>query len=140
MRPPAWLIVVFVGVALGLTFAAVASYDFVKHLDRQEPSLPCSFIPGMGPGTGSSGCQAAMFGAGVAFVVVPVVLYVEIAPDHSKFIGTCDGLPHPDDSYGIMVHVARPAGGAVPSLEILDPLCPACKAFEQRLDASGFAD
>src|SRR5437870_4223942 len=60
MRPPAWLIVVFVGVALGLTFASVASYDFVQHLDRQEHSLHCSFIPGMGHGAGSSGCQAAM--------------------------------------------------------------------------------
>ena len=26
------------------------------------------------------------------------------------------------------------------ALEILDPLCPACKAFEQRLDTSGYAD
>jgi hypothetical protein len=83
---------------------------------------------------------AGMFGVGVLFVLAPVVLYVELVPDHSKFIGSCDGLAHPDDTYGIMVHVNKPAGGAAPALEILDPLCPACKAFEQRLDQSGFAD
>jgi len=254
VKPPAWLIVVFVGVALGLTFASISTYDFVQHLDRQVHTLHCSFIPGMTHGAGESGCQAAMmssyssllrtrvwggvpislgamavfaylafysldlwitrrtedkraagflalatalpaatslimlvisltklgttcklcvgiytasalcltggimlwrrasapgettmqwlagmFGVGVAFVLVPVVLYVKLVPDHSKFIGTCDGLAHPDDTYGIMVHVDKPAAGAAPALEILDPLCPACKAFEQRLEQSGYA-
>src|SRR5690349_9820927 len=60
MRPPGWLVVVLVGAALGMTFASVATYDFVQHLDRQVHSLHCSFIPGMGHETGSSGCQAAM--------------------------------------------------------------------------------
>src|SRR5439155_23617905 len=76
---------------------------------------------------------------GVAFVVIPVLLYLALAPDNSKFIGTCDALVKPDDSYGVMVNVARHQGAA-PTLEILDPLCPACKAFEQRLDASGMGD
>jgi uncharacterized membrane protein len=258
MRPPGWLIIVFVGVALGLVFASVSTYDFVQHLDRQVHTLHCSFIPGMSHGAGSSGCQVAMmssyssvfrthvwggvpislaamavfaflafyavdlliarrtadpratgflalatvlpaatsllmltislaklgttcklcigiytasalslvgavmlwrraraaggepqvsmqllagmFAAGVAFVLVPVALYFAIAPDHSKFIGTCDGLAHPDDTYGIFVRVAKAGPNAAPALEVLDPLCPACKAFEQRLDASGFAD
>ena len=83
---------------------------------------------------------SAMFGGGVLFVAVPVTLYFALAPDHSRFVGTCDGLTHPDDSYGVMVPIERATARAVPALEVLDPLCPACKAFEQRLQASGFAE
>jgi uncharacterized membrane protein len=259
VKPRALLVVVLVGAAIGLLFAGVSTYDFVQHLDRQVHGLHCSFIPGMGHGTGESGCQlammspyssvfrtriwggipislpamavfaflgfyavdllltrrqgdpratgflalacalpastslvmliismtqlgaacklcigiyvasaacltgaivlwrraardpalegpptsnrllASMFGLGVLFVVVPVVLYFALAPDHSRFVGTCDGLTHPDDNYGVMVPLERATAKEVPALEVLDPLCPACKAFEQRLQASGFA-
>jgi len=81
-----------------------------------------------------------MFGVGVAFVVVPTVLYLAMAPDHSKFLGTCENLTKSDDPYGVMIRVDRGAAAkAVPALEILDPLCPACRAFEQRLESSGLA-
>ena len=81
------------------------------------------------------------FGAGVLFVVVPIVLYLGLAPDHGRFVGTCDTLIKPDDTYGVMVKVGegRPAGDAAPAIELLDPLCPACAAFEHRLVASGAA-
>jgi uncharacterized membrane protein len=302
-RPQPWLLVVLVGAVIGVVFAAVSTYDFVQHLDRQVHNLHCSFIPGVSHGAGESGCQvammspyssvlrthvwggvpialaalsvfaflvfyaldlivtrrkddpratgflalatalpalaslvmlvislsqlgttcklcvciyvasalcltggiaawrravrgggpgphgdrrdaraagdsdpafmgaakpssrtdgargagprlvavgvptgaastgflAAMFGIGVAFVVVPVVLYLAMAPDHARFIGTCEGLPHPEDSYGIMVRLERGAAKGVPVVEVLDPLCPACRAFEQRLTASGLA-
>ena len=310
-RPSPWLIVVLVGAAIGAVFAAVSTYDFVQHLDRQVHSLHCSFLPGVSHGAGESGCQVAMmspyssvlrthvwgglpislaalsvfaflvflavdlavtrrkhdpratgflalatalpaltsavmlvisltklgttcklcvciylasatcllggvalwrravrghrgapaptdrdgpaeqaerhhgdpafvggaragavgaipdveprgsgrlsaavgpagaasvgylagmFGAGVAFVAVPVVLYLALAPDHARFIGTCEGLPHPADGYGVMLRLARGAPGGVPAVEVLDPLCPACRAFEQRLASSGLAD
>src|SRR5437868_3454833 len=58
-RPPTWLVVVLVGAALGLVFAAVSTYDFVQHLDRQVHALHCSFVLGLGHG-GESGCQVAM--------------------------------------------------------------------------------
>ncbi|HSD89514.1 MAG TPA: hypothetical protein VLB44_18415, partial [Kofleriaceae bacterium] len=70
----------------------------------------------------------------VLFVAVPIVLYAAMAPDHGKFIGTCGQLEKPDDTYSVMVPVQH---GTTPALEILDPLCPACKAFEQRLHTSG---
>jgi hypothetical protein len=84
-----------------------------------------------------------MFAIGVGFVVLPVVLYLAMAPDHARFIGTCEGLARADDSYGIMVRIdpridRGPATGA-PAIEVLDPLCPACRAFDQRLAASGLA-
>jgi len=86
----------------------------------------------------STGYLGAMVGLGLAFVAIPLVLYLAKAPDNSKFIGTCEALPKPDDTYGVMVNVQRSKGA--PALEVLDPLCPACKAFEQRLVASGLAD
>jgi uncharacterized membrane protein YfcA len=298
-RPPPWLAVVLAGALVGAVFAAISTYDFVQHLDRQVHSLHCSFIPGVSHGAGESGCQvammspyssvfrthvwgglpislaalsvfaflvfyafdlavtrrkhdpratgflalatalpalaslvmlvvslaklgttcklcvciyvasavcltggialwrravrdhrggggarddrddrdrgdrhhaepafvgtakqgsparlvavgvptgavstgflAAMFGAGVAFVAVPIMLYLGLAPDHARFIGTCEGLPHPADGYGVMVRIERGAPRGVPAIEVLDPLCPACRAFEQRLVASGLA-
>ncbi len=93
-----------------------------------------------GVATSANGFLAAMFGIGVAFVAIPLVIYLAAAPDNSKFIGTCDSLPKPDDTYGVMVDVHRTASQNAQALEILDPLCPACKAFEQRLESSGFDD
>jgi len=96
---------------------------------------------GVPTGAASARFLAAMFVTGVAFVAVPVVLYLALAPDHARFIGTCEGLPHPTDSYGVMVRIEHGASAAAPAgapaIEVLDPLCPACRAFEQRLAASG---
>jgi len=83
---------------------------------------------------------SVMAGVGVLFVVLPLALYLALVPDQSRFVGSCEGLPHPDDSYGVMVPLSKGTTSPTPALEVLDPLCPACKAFEQRLDASGLAD
>jgi uncharacterized membrane protein len=91
-------------------------------------------------GTASSGFLAAMFGVGVVFVAIPLVVYLALAPDNGKFVGTCDTLPKPDDTYGVMVDVHRTSPHNPQAIEILDPLCPSCKAFEQRLVSSGFDD
>jgi hypothetical protein len=45
---------------------------------------------------------------------------------------------HPEDRYGVRVKLTSPPGGAA-AIEVLDPLCPACKGFSQRLAASGLA-
>lgn len=89
----------------------------------------------------TNGRLAGAFGIGVAFVIIPIALYFMLAPDHSKFIGTCDTLVKPDDQYGVMVKVTndRIDADAAPAIEVLDPLCPACKAFEQRLEGSDLA-
>ena len=58
-RHQPWLVVVLVGAIAGVVFAAVSTYDFVQHLDRQVHNLHCSFIPGVSH-AGESGCQVAM--------------------------------------------------------------------------------
>src|SRR3569833_1123087 len=95
---------------------------------------------GVASESASNGFLAGMFGVGCLFVALPVMLYLASAPDNSKFIGTCDALSKPDDTYGVMVNVHRTSPHNAQALEILDPLCPACKAFEQRLQASGLDD
>jgi uncharacterized membrane protein len=92
------------------------------------------------PPAASNRLLAWMAGVGVLFAVVPVVLYLELVPDQSRFVGSCEGLPHPDDTYGVMVPLSKGTANAAPAVEVLDPLCPACKAFEQRLDTSGLAE
>ena len=117
-------------------------------IDRRKPSAGGGDPDGFAGGAGvlprgidsepaSTGFLGAAFAIGVAFVAVPVVLYLGLAPDHARFIGTCESLPKADDPYGVMLPVSRDGGGGAPAIEVLDPLCPACKAFEQRLAASG---
>ncbi|HEY1812174.1 MAG TPA: vitamin K epoxide reductase family protein [Kofleriaceae bacterium] len=88
----------------------------------------------------SNAFLGAMFGIGLLFVAIPLVVYLAAAPDNGKFVGTCDSLPKPDDTYGVMVDVHRTAPQDAQAIEILDPLCPSCKAFEQQLESSGFND
>jgi uncharacterized membrane protein len=96
--------------------------------------------PGVSTAPASGSFIAAMFAVGVAFVAIPIALYLAMSPDRARFIGTCEGLSRPDDTYGIMVRVDRASSRGAPTIEVLDPLCPACKAFEQRLAASGLGD
>jgi hypothetical protein len=72
----------------------------------------------------------------VVLVAVPAAAYLSRAPDHASFIGTCGALAAPADEYGVFVPFGARAGG-VRTLEVLDPLCPSCRAFERRLIATG---
>jgi len=236
---------------LGVIFAAVSTYDFVAHLDRQVHAITCSIVPGLGPrdASGTSGCHvvlmspyssvfrsltwggipialpglgvfafllfrgielslrravgraetgflvvaallpvatsivyfwiskvelgtvctvcAGIYGAsfgvlvaavwahrgaprasepanasqwllyvleGCAFVLVPLMLYMVGKPAYPDTLARKNELRHPEDRYGVML--ANKGGGSVPAIEVLDPLCPACKAFAQRLAAS----
>jgi uncharacterized membrane protein len=69
------------------------------------------------------------------FVALPAVVYMLLAPDYSRFVGACGELAKPDDPYGVMVDVDK-GGGDIPAIEVFDPLCPACSAFERRLESS----
>jgi uncharacterized membrane protein len=117
------------------------SIDEPAFVGRAKTGSDARLVAVSGGGA-SAGFLAAVFLIGVGFVAVPVLLYLAMAPDHARFIGSCEGLLHPEDPYGVMLRVDRPARGEakpVPAIEVLDPLCPACKAFEQRLAASGLA-
>lgn len=94
--------------------------------EPEAPSASGSGVMGMVVGFGTLG----------GFVAVPALLYLILAPDFTKYLGACGSLPKPEDTYGIMVPLDENAGGR-PAIEVFDPLCPACKGFEERLEASG---
>jgi uncharacterized membrane protein len=91
---------------------------------------------GTGPRPVPWGKYAAYFLEGVAFVFVPALLYVALKPAYADTVARCGELLHPEDRYGVRVKLTGPPGG-VPAIEVLDPLCPACKGFSERLSASG---
>lgn len=74
--------------------------------------------------------------AGV-LVLLPMTGYVLAMPSYAPFEKGCGTLPAPDDKHGVLVHVKGEARDSKPALEVFDPLCPACKAFEERLRDAG---
>lgn len=79
------------------------------------------------------------FCEGVVFVVVPILLYLLLKPTYPVRIAHCGDLLHAEDRYNVRLPLGGSAGG-IPTIEVLDPLCPACKGLSMRLDASGMAD
>lgn len=111
------------------------SDPFAAAADPRERRLRAQVVTRPAPPVGP-GYLAGAFGLGVVLVAVPAAAYVALAPDHSVFIGACGDLVEDKDAYSVMVPLDRHQGG-VPTVEVLDPLCPSCRAFERRLDASG---
>ncbi|TPV95063.1 MAG: hypothetical protein B7733_11955 [Myxococcales bacterium FL481] len=96
------------------------STKWQEHEPGVDDSLPREMM--------SAGAQLS------AFVAVPAAIYVLLMPDHSQFVGTCGRIDDAKDPYGVMVPIGPQSG--VPSIEVFDPLCPACRGFERRLVAS----
>lgn len=238
---------------LGAIFSALSTSDFINHLDRQWHAVHCSFIPGMAPELGESGCRTVMlspysslfresfwggmpialwslavfayliarslhfalkdnpthrqsmflllawclpvlmsliygvvaavqvgtmcklcvgiyvasalgftaavmahlnadrsdrltprafgwwFLEGVAYVVVLTVCYVAAVPSTEKSSTGCGTLAKKEDPAGIFIPLG-PSTATTSALAVLDPLCPACKGFEERLSASSVRD
>ena len=71
------------------------------------------------------------FAAGLVFVGAPVAAYAANAPDFDRFVGACGTLAHPEDAGHVLVALG-PQTQPTQVLEVLDPLCPACRGFEER--------
>ena len=85
------------------------------------------------------GYLATRFAIGCLVVLLPTVGYVTAAPDHSRFVGSCGALADSSDRYSVMVPLGSQSGG-VSAIEVFDPLCPACRALEHRLESSDLAE
>jgi len=86
------------------------------------------------PGKGSLfGLWGFYFVEGVALVALPILFYLACKPSYPDSLLQTSGLRHPDDKYGVMLNLGS---GKTPAVEVMDPLCPACKAFAERLAAS----
>jgi uncharacterized membrane protein len=71
------------------------------------------------------------FGVGVLGVAIPFGAYVSAAPDFSSYVGACGQLDAPDDPGSVLVPLGS-QGGPTTMIEVLDPLCPSCRGFEER--------
>jgi uncharacterized membrane protein len=76
------------------------------------------------------------FVVGVVAVALPLVAYASGAPEFDKYVGTCGQLASPADPQNVLVPLGAPAGsngtGETTMIEVLDPLCPSCRGFEER--------
>jgi uncharacterized membrane protein len=79
---------------------------------------------------------ALWFVEGIGFVGVPLLVFLASHPAYTAEMGRCGELIHPEDKYNVQLKL-YPSAGGTPALEIIDPLCPACKVFKQRLGQSG---
>jgi hypothetical protein len=91
------------------------------------------------PAEGDAPKYGLFFGEGVAFVFVPLLLYLALKPGYNIAPGECGQLASPEDKYKVRVNLHQGRGGT-PALELLDPLCPACKNFSERLETSGLIE
>ncbi|MCB9651542.1 MAG: hypothetical protein H6730_33850 [Deltaproteobacteria bacterium] len=75
------------------------------------------------------------FAEGVVTVVALVGLYVAFAPKGAKDGQGCGVLAQTADPGHVLV--PSPYSRGTSAVMVLDPLCPACRGFDKRLDASG---
>lgn len=74
-------------------------------------------------------------GEGVGAVALLTGLYIGFAPTESNDAEGCGVLTQSNDPKKILIPSRYRQG--TQAIMVLDPLCPACRGFEQRLDASG---
>jgi uncharacterized membrane protein len=111
--------------SLGVFVAAIAAHILTSPSQKTAKSAILSL-------------WAFYFVEGVAMVALPVLLYLAFKPAYSDSLLHTSGLRHPEDKYGVMLDMH--GRGHVPAVEVLDPLCPACKGFSERLAASGLGE
>ncbi len=107
------------GLGFGLAIAA--------HLKASSSSDPLPL-----------GLYARWFGEGVIYVTVMVIFYLLFAPQAPKSLEGCGTLVHKEDSAGVFIPISH--GTGTPAIAVLDPLCPACKGFDERLTSSGLSE
>lgn len=113
-------------VTSGIAFlAAIAAFAMSQSPPHGDPAAVRGFGIGVLEGCG--------------FVLVFTLVWLAAMPESKageRGVAGCGALVQPEDPAGVMIDLARSPGG-VPSIELLDPLCPACRAFDERLHHSG---
>lgn len=121
------------------TFCKVCVGIYVSSLGVFVAAIAAHILNASGEGNERKGSAigqwAFYFVEGVALVALPLLLYLTLKPAYPDALLRTSGLRHPEDKYGVMLDTH--GGGRVPAIEVLDPLCPACKGFSERLAASG---
>jgi uncharacterized membrane protein len=135
-----------------LAVAGIAAYMEDKRLAAVEASRPPRGvrIPGVPPtrlDDDRRGVVARRDGGGAlipawlvalgAFALVPALLYVSAMPSYAGYVNGCGKLEKAATAESGVIKISA-AGAKVPVTMFVDPLCPTCKAFHQRLVAEGY--
>lgn len=128
----------FCKVCVGMYVSSVLMFVFALWAWRRavRPSLADSQQNEEAAGLGAFALPVV---EGVLFVLVPLVLYVALVPDASAFVGKCGSLVKAEDPYNVLVSLDKNTSGRS-VIEVMDPLCPSCRAFERRFTASGLEE
>lgn len=76
---------------------------------------------------------------GCAFVGMSVGAYAMASPNFDEYVGTCGDLPGGKDPQGVLIDLGKQGSGPQ-IIEVIDPLCPACRAFERRFAGHALHD
>ncbi len=115
---------VYIASALAFIFAMVA------HSRARPPRVSGGLPVSPGP------LYARWFLEGVAYVATITLIYIGFAPVSTKSKEGCGVLVKSKSrSSGVKIPF-MPHAGKTPAIALLDPLCPACKSFDNRLLAS----
>jgi hypothetical protein len=111
-----------VGIYVASALTALGAFLTYRRAERSAPEREPLSYGGLG----------VAFAIGCMFVGTATVAYALQAPDFSRYVGSCGSLPKPADPQHALLTVGANTGSPV-LVEVLDPLCPACRGFEQRL-------
>lgn len=73
---------------------------------------------------------------GVVYVAALTVLFIAIKQEPAQSVKGCGSLVQKDDPAGVFLTIGKANPTGTPTIAVLDPLCPACKAFDERIAAS----
>jgi uncharacterized membrane protein len=112
---------------IGIYTASILAFGaaLVMFLRARNEPAPPDGAPMAWPALGIA------FAVGVIAVAVPLAAYASSAPEFGKYVGTCGQLASPGDPNNVLVPLGAPRG-ATTMIEVLDPLCPSCRGFEER--------
>lgn len=80
-----------------------------------------------------------LFAALGLFAASPALIYIAALPDYTPYLTGCGKLPEPADKNNVLVKM-RGVQAKEQALLVVDPLCPTCKGFHERLISEGVLD
>ncbi len=118
-------------ICIGIYVASAICFAGALLAHRAQRAWPASGEARFGP----------VLVEGVGLVAALTLAYVVSAPkpDPRTSMMGCGSLVRAEDTAGVMIPLSPNTGGA-PSIEVLDPLCTSCKAFDARLAASSLGE
>lgn len=116
-------------ICIGIYVASAACFAgaLLAHRGAASSPGPARFAP------------ALLEGTGLVAAVTLAYLVTAPQPDPRTSMLGCGALVRAEDAAGVMIPLGSGAGGTS-AIEVLDPLCASCKAFDARLAASSLGE